>query len=305
MDAYLNELSVRMFSNREEAKDAFQLLGNCLKKMQDFGIMNVRMTNIVNTMEMLGGQSFYRILENKAVIDTDLKSVLMAKLCSLEPVDELENTYNVLNFTYNDQECKGLGWASEQIENTVALGFYQRGVWDKRKYTVQINLLDEEGETVPETSDSKHISTPDDAEACRDFFEQLVDIPSHGKVLAMRVPSLFPHLLFASQAMGQLKKQSNPLSVRQIFYRLQDLEKVAVNCTSPIRPTDFGTKTTPESDSRENLPQLRILFEDGQKRLCSWHSRFTPGKGRIHFCPDESNHLFYVGYIGEKICPDI
>ena len=29
MDAYLNELSVRVFSNNEEAQDAFLLLGKC------------------------------------------------------------------------------------------------------------------------------------------------------------------------------------------------------------------------------------------------------------------------------------
>lgn len=46
---------------------------------------------------------------------------------------------------------------------------------------------------------------------------------------------------------------------------------------------------------------MNVLFKDGQVRNCSWHSRFTPGAGRIHFYYDENKKIFYVGYIGEKI----
>lgn len=126
-------------------------------------------------------------------------------------------------------------------------------------------------------------------------------MPTNGKVLSKRTAKLFPHLKFAEQASDQLDKIKDSAVVQQIYWRLSDLERVAANSTSPVSPEKFKYKTTPESETRSRLPQLKILFSDGETRLCSWHSRFTPGAGRIHFCPNESEQIFYIGYIGEKI----
>lgn len=301
MDAYLNELSVRVFSNNEEAQDAFLLLGKCLHKMSELGVSNVRMTNEIMKKRILPGQTWNRILNNETVIGKDLKSVLINKLCTLEPIDNLEDKYNVLEFSYNKIPCKGLGWASESMENTLALGFRQENVWDNGSYNVDINLLDEDGNELPLTSGCKHVVSPDEVETHRDFLLKKINIPTNGKVLAKRSAKLFPHLRFAEQASNQLEKIKDPVVVQQVYWRLLDLERVAANSTSSISPEKFKYKTTPESETRSRLPQLKILFLDGKTRLCSWHSRFTPSAGRIHFCPNESEQIFYIGYIGEKI----
>ena len=78
MEAYLNELSVKAFSNNKDAQDAFSLLGRCLSKMSELGVSNVRMTNEAMGKGMLPGQTWNRILNNETVIDKDLKSVLIA-----------------------------------------------------------------------------------------------------------------------------------------------------------------------------------------------------------------------------------
>ena len=301
MEAYLNELSVKAFSNNKDAQDAFSLLGRCLSKMSELGVSNVRMTNEAMGKGMLPGQTWNRILNNETVIDKDLKSVLIAKLCTLEPVDSLEDKHNVLGFSYNGIPCKGLGWASEAMENTLALGFRQKDAWDNGNYDVDISLLDEGGNELPFTSGCKHVVSPDGVETHRDFLLKNINMPTNGKVLSKRTAKLFPHLRFAEQASDQLDKIKDPAVVQQIYWRLSDLERVAANSTSPVSPEKFRYKTTPESETRSRLSQLKILFSDGETRLCSWHSRFTPGAGRIHFCPNESEQIFYIGYIGEKI----
>lgn len=301
MEAYFNELSIRVFSDNKEAQNAFSLLGKCLQKMSELGVSNVRMTNEVMGKRVLPGQTLNRLLNNEAVIDKDLKSVLIAKLCTLEPVDNLEIKYNVLGFSYNKIPCKGLGWASEEIEDTISLGFKQKNVWDNGCYNVDINLLDEDAEEMSLKSKCKHVVSSDGVEQIRDFLSLKIRIPTNGKVLAKRSGNLFSHLKFSEQALSQLCKIKDSDIIQQIYWRLLDLERVAANITSSISPAVFKYKTTPESDTRSRLPQLKILFQDGKTRLCSWHSRFTPGAGRIHFYPDESNHIFYIGYIGEKI----
>lgn len=209
MEAYFNELSSHSFTDNETAKNAFLLLGNCLKKLSEMGVSNTRMTDEATRKGILSGQTLNRVLNNEAVIDKDLKSVIINRMCTLEPIDDLENKYNVTGFQYNGEDCKGLGWACEDIEDSVA--------------------------------------------------------------------------------------------VEQIYYRLRDLERVAANSIVPISTSIFKYKTTPESETRSRLPEMFVKFEDGETRHCSWHSRFTPGAGRIHFYYDESEKIFYVGYIGEKL----
>ena len=301
MEAYFNELSVRVFSNNKDAQDAFSLLGKCLHKMSDLGISNVRMTNEVMEKGILPRQTWNRILNNETIIKDDLKSVLIAKLFTLEPVDSLEDKYNALGFTYNEIPCKGLGWASEVMENTLVLGFKQDEIWDNKSYNVDISLLDEDGNEQLLSSNCKHVVSPDGIEVHREFLLQKIKIPTNGKVLAKRSAKLFPHLIFAKQASNQLDKIKDSIAIQQIYWRLLDLERVAANSTVSISPEKFRYKTTPESETRSRLPQLKILFPDGETRVCSWHSRFTPGAGRIHFYPNESEQTFYIGYIGEKI----
>lgn len=68
--------------------------------MSELGVSNVRMTNEAMGKEMLPRQTWNRVLNNETVIDKDLKSVLIGRLCTLEPVDSLEDRYNVLGFSY-------------------------------------------------------------------------------------------------------------------------------------------------------------------------------------------------------------
>ena len=301
MEAYFNELSLCFFPNNQTAKDAFELLGRCLKKLSEMQVNNIRMTDEAKNKTILTGQTLNRVLQNKAVIDEDLKSLLMSKLYTLEPVDNLEKKHDVLGFSYKSIPCKGLGWASEEIEDTIALGLKCEDNWEDKRYCVHISRLDENGAEVSSTSECKHVVTPEGIEALRTFFQARMNIPTNGKVLAALAGDLFPHLTFATQATDQLNKIKDPTAVEQIYLRLADLERVASNSIVPISPTIFKYKTTPESETRRKLPEMKITFEDKKTRYCSWHSRFTPGAGRIHFHYDETHKIFYIGYIGEKI----
>lgn len=301
MEAYFNELSLHSFTDNETAKNAFLLLGNCLKKLSEMGVSNTRMTDEATRKGILSGQTLNRVLNNEAVIDKDLKSVIINRMCTLEPIDDLENKYNVTGFQYNGEDCKGLGWACEDIEDSVALGLSLEDIWTDRNYNVNIYMLDEDGEEVSSVSQCKHVVTPNGIENLRDFFQTKINIPTNGRVLAIETVSLFPHLIFAGQALEQLKNIKDAVAVEQIYYRLRDLERVAANSIVPISTSIFKYKTTPESETRSRLPEMFVKFEDGETRHCSWHSRFTPGAGRIHFYYDESEKIFYVGYIGEKL----
>lgn len=105
-------------------------------------------------------------------------------------------------------------------------------------------------------------------------------MPTNGKVLSKRTAKLFPHLKFAEQASDQLDKIKDSAVVQQIYWRLSDLERVAANSTSPVSPEKFKYKTTPESETRSRLPQLKILFSDGE-------TGSAPGIHALHPVRDE------------------
>lgn len=171
MNAYFNELSFTHYADRAGAKTGLLELIECLKRLDEFSIKNIKRSQQTDKKCLVGNESYLRMLNDETLIDKDMKSVLINRMETLEPEDELVDKYLVVSMKHNSQDCKGLGWAS------------------------------------------------------------------------------------------------------------------------------------PESDTREKLfaSRMTFLFENGISYLCSWHLRFTPGAGRIHFYHEPTEKKIYIGYIGAKI----
>lgn len=103
--------------------------------------------------------------------------------------------------------------------------------------------------------------------------------------------------------MKALRKATSELE--QVVNKLCELQSVASKSIAGvgIQESDFDSKVTYESRQREKdlKDKLTFLCPDGKKHLCSWHACYTPGAGRIHFYPVESERIFYIAYIGHKI----
>lgn len=114
----------------------------------------------------------------------------LAVIVLLEPC-RVEDKHNVLGFSYNGIPCKGLGWASEAMENTLALGFRQKDAWDNGNYDVDISLLDEDGNELPLTSGCKHVVSPDGVETHRDFLLKILICQPTGRYCQNEPPNCF------------------------------------------------------------------------------------------------------------------
>jgi len=89
-----------------------------------------------------------------------------------------------------------------------------------------------------------------------------------------------------------------------IVKRLSELESYYSTWKNGIFTGDnFPSKVTSESESRRGRFKMKLIIicPDGGAREFSWHLRYTPGAGRIHFAPDNSKRIFFIGYIGPKI----
>lgn len=202
--------------------------------------------------------------------------------------------------------CKGLGFASEQVTNSVAVSF-THDKWNLPSYTVSISILDDDAEPESILSEARNVS---DEEQCQLHKDSLVKLKAFqiqtGNELWLKRKELFPNLSFCESTKAQLKALRNATSeLGQVITKLCDLQSVAAKCIAGvgIQESDFVSKVTYESRQREKdlKDKLTFLCPDGKKHLCSWHARYTPGAGRIHFYPVENERIFYIAYIGPKI----
>lgn len=229
-------------------------------------------------------------------VDTDLRTLLKSVIGSVPYIDLIieeyeEQNQNALEMYFHDKSCLGLGLASNVIFNTVTFSFESNN-WNGIQYPVIVQLLtqNEEGnlEVQEEEGISRNISSIEHVEAHADFIiSETTSQIEDGRELWARREELFPNLRFCTQVKNQLSVYYyNTLGFQQIIARLISLQDVASKLNGiPIKPEDFQTKTTRESETRLRLfeNELTILCPDGKYRLFDWHVRFTPGAGRIHF----------------------
>lgn len=302
MNAYLNELSFTPYPDRECAKEGIKGFIECLKELDQFGIKNVKRSKLIDNKCLVGNESYLRMLNDKNLVDEDVKSVLINRLETLEPEDELEDKHMTLSMKYDGKDCKGLGWSSNEMENTIALSFHPE-IWERTYYNLIITRLNDDAEEYEIKTTTRNITTKGHIETHRDFLSSLQSIPRNAKILVCTLVESFPNLVFSKSAVIQLKELKSEDTIAQVYFRLQDLQRIATICNEHCSPQNFTTIASPESDTRKRLynSQLTVQFEGSKSYLCSWHLRFTPGAGRIHFYHEPAEKKIYVGYIGAKI----
>lgn len=175
MEGYLNELSLRTYSNREEVKKTLMRLNQTIAKLKSLGVSTIRTDGSLDSHQFLDGISFLRLLKDEEVIDKDLKGVLLATFETLDPVDFVTDKHLILEMKVNGNSCKGLGWASEKLEDTVAISF-PLSDWENSSYTVSITQLmeNDEDELIEDTvsSSTRNIISEVQCEQHRFFLEK-------------------------------------------------------------------------------------------------------------------------------------
>lgn len=146
----------------------------------------------------------------------------------------------------------------------------------------------------------------------RDEFQQWTDrivvtepkiLIENGTILWLEREIFFPNLIFCKNVRKMIENfnSSMPAFV-QITQRLFELETYAVGRGNRFNPDHLPTKISPESVTRLNDFAQELTWEcpDGIHRTFSWHSRYTPGAGRIHFYPLMDSNKIIIGSIANQ-----
>ena len=187
---------------------------------------------------------------------------------------------------------------------------YNAPQWNLDQYRITVKVLEEsedgELEEIIKAGITKNISIQAHVNTHRDFINsKITKTIFNGRELWLKRTELFPNLRFCDSVRPQIEyMDQNTLGFQQIIDRLFDLQTAAAHFNRiPINPGVFPTKTTPESDGRIELlkGKLNFMCPDGEYRKFSWHCRYTPNAGRIHFIADVTLNQCLIGYIGQKI----
>ena len=242
-------------------------------------------------------------------IDRDARLLFKTKVSKSPFIENLlarkeDEGQKLHEFNYKNSKAAGLGAA--YLFDSLAISFDNSCEWDTHLIELDVIEYSKEEHISQSSEEVKHIAKLLHLERLNDWIEDKKKYSViNGKLLWLKRKELFPHLVFSKSIENQVTflTGSQP-EFHSIVKRLFELEKYCSYWkTGSFAGEDLPSKVTPESESRlaKFKERLTVMCPDGESRLFSWHARYTPGAGRIHFAPDNSKKIIYIGYIGPKI----
>lgn len=310
MDTFFNELSVKEAKDKDTARRWMSILVNVYTKATGCGFKDLKTTVNFSNLTIAPKYRFSDWLHDP-LIDRDTRRLFLTKVSKSPFIETLlaeknGDTQLLHEFKYKDQNAVGLGAA--YLFDSLALSFNNSDEWDT--HIIKLSITEycaEEEKLIQKIGEVKHSSRIDHLDLLEKWIAARKELDiTDGRILWLKQREIFPYLVFCEST----KKQLVDLLPGQpefpaIIKRLSELDKYCSRWTTGAFTSEsyHFSKATPESDSRltKYKDELTILCPDGSRRLFSWHVRYTPGGGRVHFFPDSAKKIIYVGYIGSKI----
>lgn len=307
MDIFFNELSLTEADHPQIAKVWLTDLIKLYQISQDKGCKGLKTSNDIWEKRIAPNYTIANWLTDNSV-DREIRLFFKIHALKYPFIDDLierktEEGQRIFDFKYNDQYAKGLGAA--YLFDALAISCDSSSEWDCTSVFISAICL-EDDEISETTQEVKNNSKPIHLELLDDWIKQRTkpSVPN-GTILWLKRNLLFPNLFFCENVKDQIiyLNDSYPEFI-QIKKRLFELEEYCQQWNQgQFNAAVLPSKVTPESASRlqELEAKLTFLCPDNVSRPFSWHSRYTPGAGRIYIYPDNHQRKIFIGYIGCKI----
>jgi hypothetical protein len=309
MDLFFNELSITAGPVREIGKQWMTGLIILYKKAAAMGFKELKTTETFLSSPLAPGYNLHDWL-NDQTVDRDTRYLVKTKVSKHPFIEQLleqkDNEGNRLwEFKYKNRNAVGLGAA--HLYDSFAVSFANSEEWDTHLLELHVSEYSKEEDGIIQSSGNvRHGSKPEHLDYLTPWLdERKRKSIANGKLLWLNRQQYFPHLLFCTNIENRLSSLSG--SEPEFHAIVKHLFAFEDYCstweTGVFTGERFPFKATLESTSRlaSFRKKLTILCPDGEDRVFSWHLRYTPGAGRIHFFPDNSKKIIYIGYIGPKI----
>jgi hypothetical protein len=199
-------------------------------------------------------------------------------------------------FRYEGAVAEGLGLA--HLYGGLPVSFSHDPRWNLPMISLNVEQLLEEGEKSDLIS-INHASLPQHLEVHKAW---LASIPRREVAgahdLVSRRDEICPYVQFGPNVSADLSKLESPAFL-QVFHYLCNLSD-SVRDWDEVNPTpQYPPGTNDESASRKALCNFPTI--GGGTATFTWHGKYTPGAGRIHFRLERNPRRAVVGYIGRKL----
>lgn len=208
------------------------------------------------------------------------------------------------DFAFQGEPAMGLGVAF--VLDGLSVSLLLDPAWDTPAVTLDMLVMDSDGGIEEEVGSVRHAATPAHVRTHEPWIATQVRVAAlKGRRLWAERQHLFPHLEFCAGTESVIEQlgTGTPMDTH-VVRKLFELEDYCRNWQAgPFDPDLLPSRASPESQStmQQYGRERRIVCPDGEYRDFTWHLRFTPGKGRIHFFPLDAQKKIIVGYIGEKL----
>jgi hypothetical protein len=309
MDLFFNELSLSVAPDRFEARTNLHQLGELYKVALTKGLSEIKVARTFFSHCFAPDYIFDQWLGDNNV-DQDLRTLLKSKITTTPSIEDMlldreKSSDTLFESYYNGDPAIGLGAASPYLFDSIAVSISHVEInWSLDFVGIDLLVLESSGMaekpcSVRHILDHSHLATHSDWLKIR----IRPSIPN-GKILWLKRGNLYPNLIFCEKVQPQLAQfNGNQPEFIQLQKRLEELEIYAAQReTGHFDPDELPTKVTPESETRKEdfASELIQKCPDGETRLFSWHSRFTPRAGRVHFYPLEDSQSIIIGSIANQ-----
>ncbi len=278
-----------------------------LRRAISFGANRVLRTNAeFHSMVLAPGYSFAQWRSDKRT-DRDQFRFILGLATKAPFLEDLANPateqrLSGMEFRCNETLAQGLGIG--YLLDALTVSFASSDEWNRDEIQLQYDEIDEAGELTSNVGLVKHACRLSHVEFSRNWLRQQVQTQLiDGHDLWQHRNNLFPALIFCDNVAEQVQQlgKNDPRfhSVRKRLFELNDYDWSLGKFDPDLMPS----KTTPESQATLKIYSAQRTFQcpDGIPRIFSYHGRFTPGAGRIHFYPLPASKQIIIGYIGDKL----
>jgi hypothetical protein len=305
-DLVLNNLSLTPAPDRQQARQRMSELLTCIAELGLLSVSGVvRISMPLDGVE-LAPDYLIGVWRGDTEVDLDLRRLYKSRI-GVGPYLTDEEVRSLKGDEDIEIRIDGIvsrGCEAAYLLDGVALSLRSAPIWDRPELDVEIIRMHVDSSIIESTGSMRHISRREHLENHRPWIDGLLRNVNDDDDLWNRRDELFPHLLFADAVRQELRDEMRVRPrFRAILKRLGELEEYfAAWAGDQFEANGVRSKCTPETPQslKDNRLALTRFCSDGVPRLFSYHVHFTPGAGRIYFCPDGAIRRAHVGFVGEK-----
>lgn len=315
MDLFLvfNELSIPSEPHNPadtiyQAREWMTTFVDTLWEASRHRVKNLRTHRQFVELNLLSGYSLLQWLNDREVdqIARQYVKTKASKLPYLEDLPDIEDRSRLFDFKINSNVAHGCGAA--YLLESIAISLPCRDMWNIDQLDIGIEELDETTADIKKySSPIKHVSCADHVTTHAEWIQgRLQSGVQNGADLLKKASDWFSHIRFTDNAEEQINGMtSGTPQLRQVVIKLIAMEAYCSRWTSGGFVADVLLNVSRESSPVRDNPKLRgqrtFKCKDGVERFFEWHARLTPDEWRLHFFPDEENHIILVGYVGPHL----